>query len=187
MRTRIWCRLVLGCVLFLCSLGAKAETLFSCMYHPSVTGGVRTYNTESGAFMGSFNPEHGQIQGIAFAPDGTIYVSDGFNNRIVRYSASGQFLGILVDDPNHVNLYGAQGLAFGPDGMLYVGSYWNYRILKYHPTTGVYLGVFVQGGVFDKPINMVFRPDGILYVACDQGGRSALQCDDGRSTHSHCH
>ncbi len=170
MRVRTWYNLVLGCLLCLCSLGVKAETLFSCMYHQSVTGGVRLYNTDSGAFLNSLGTELAQIQGIAFAPDGTIYVSDGFNNKITRYDANGNLLGVIVSDPNHVNLYGAQGMAFGPDGMLYIGSYWNNRILKYHPTTGAYLGIFVQGGTFDRPINMVFRPDGILYVANGQGG-----------------
>ena len=170
MRGRIWYKLVLGCLLCLCVAGAKAETLFSCMYHQSVTGGVRLYNTTNAAFLSSLGTELAQIQGIAFAPDGTIYVSDGFNNKIVRYNASGQFMDTLISDPNKVNMDGAQGLAFGPDGMLYVGSFWNSRILKYHPTTGAFLGIFAQGGVFDKPMNMVFRPDGVLYVACYQGG-----------------
>lgn len=162
-------RIFLIAALVSCSIGLRAETLYSCMYHPSVTGNVRLYDTSSG-YLQSLGMDFGQVQGIAFAPDGTIYISDGFNNKIMRYSASGQPLGDFITDPNKVNMDGAQGLAFGPDGMLYVSSFWNYRILKYHPTTGAFLGVFVQGGVFDKVMNMVFRPDGILYAACYHGG-----------------
>jgi sugar lactone lactonase YvrE len=163
-------RIVVLSALMLSGTTVRAETLYSCMYHQSVTGGVRLYNTASGGFLQSLGTELGQIQGIAFAPNGDIYVSDGFNNKITRYNANGQLIGTLVHDPNKVNMDGTQGLAFGPDGMLYVGSFWNSRILKYHPTTGAFLGIFFQGGVFDKPMNMVFRPDGILYVACYHGG-----------------
>jgi tripartite motif-containing protein 71 len=60
--------------------------------------------------------------GVATMPDGTIAVSDIFNNRVLHYDNSGNLLGILfqTNGKSGANPY---GLAIDPnDGTIYVGS-----------------------------------------------------------------
>ena len=61
------------------------------------------------------------------------------------------------------------GATFGPDGNFYIPSYWTGRILSYDGATGDFIGVFAQG--IPRPRDLVFRPDGYLYVTSESGNR----------------
>ena len=77
---------------------------------------------------------------VATAPDGSIYLVDSRNSRIVHFDEQGIFinawggygnvtdgnaLGGLFNDP--------WGIAVGPDGLVYVADTWNHRIQVFNP------------------------------------------------------
>ncbi|MDD4578187.1 MAG: glycosyltransferase family 39 protein [Anaerolineaceae bacterium] len=72
---------------------------------------------------------------IATAPDGSLFVADSRNHRIVHLDATGMFLdawggyGNVLDGEVPGGLFNEPwGVAVGPDGLVYVADTWNHRI-----------------------------------------------------------
>ena len=119
----------------------------------------------TGAFIDSFVTA-GNVEGIAFGPDGNLYVAD-WGGKVIRYDITD---GSYIDDFVTSGLGGlsqAYGIVFGPDGHLYVNSYNNHNVLRYDGNTGAFLGEFVSSGAggLDNPEEMLFGPDGHLYIS----------------------
>jgi DNA-binding beta-propeller fold protein YncE len=113
---------------------------------------------------------------IAFAPDGTFYVSDSRNHRILHFDPDGNLL-------NAFGAYGASdyttqtiaaagyfnepwGLAVGPDGSVYVADTWNNRIQKFS-ANGEFVTMWGQFGAAETRYHF-WGPRG---VAVDREGR----------------
>jgi predicted membrane-bound mannosyltransferase/DNA-binding beta-propeller fold protein YncE len=113
---------------------------------------------------------------IAFAPDGTFYVADSRNHRILQFDTNGQYL-------NTFGTYGASdftnqkiapggsfnepwGLAVGPDGSVFVADTWNHRIQKFS-ADGKFISMWGQFGAAETPYHF-WGPRG---VAVDREGR----------------
>ena len=74
------------------------------------------------------------IGGLAFGPDGDLYVGGASGNQVLRFDGkTGAFKRVFVSDPN---LISARGLTFGPDGNLYVSSHGTDSIRRYSGNTG---------------------------------------------------
>ncbi len=77
--------------------------------------------------------------GIGVGEDGTIYVLNAGNQRIDRYNADGEFLGIWsgqVEEPLQLSWNGYQGgtgLQVGPDGLIYIADTWNHAVVVVNP------------------------------------------------------
>jgi sugar lactone lactonase YvrE len=84
--------------------------------YQSRIGGIAEYDGATGNLINAdFVPFGsggvGLIDGIAFGPDGDLYATDVFNNRIMRYSgANGDFLGAFIAPGNGLNQ--AAGILF---------------------------------------------------------------------------
>lgn len=84
-------------------------------------------------------------------------------NGVDRYSNDGAFLGNVVA-PGAGGLGQAQGVAIASNGDLLVGDFTNGNILRFN-SAGVFQGVFASDPDIDTPFDVVFGPDGKLYVA----------------------
>jgi sugar lactone lactonase YvrE len=74
--------------------------------------------------------------GIAVAPDGSIYVADSLNHRVVKFDKQGQFIASF-GGPNADTQPGQfkepWGVAVASDNTLYVADTWNNRMQKFTP------------------------------------------------------
>jgi streptogramin lyase len=84
--------------------------------------------------------------GLAFGPDGSLYVSSTGDNTVKRYNgATGAFLGNFVAAGSG-GLGSPAGLVFGPDNNLYVSSASTGQVLRYNGSSGAFIDIFVASG-----------------------------------------
>ncbi|MCC7118026.1 MAG: TIGR03663 family protein [Anaerolineales bacterium] len=125
---------------------------------------------------------------LAFASDGSFYVADSRNNRVVHLDSSGKLLrawGTFADGTNipvgNGTFNEPWGVAVGPDGSVYVTDVWNHRIEKF-TAQGRFLkawGYFGQGeapDAFYGPRGLAVDSDGRVYVA-DTGNKRIVVFD----------
>ena len=113
----------------------------------------------------------------AYAGDQYLLVSNREGRNILRYDAqTGAFVDELVakDSGGMVVPY---GMTLGPDHNLYVTSWSNDTfpasnpvVLKFDSNSGEYLGTFASASGMSAPADLLFGPDGNLYVT-DAGGK----------------
>jgi DNA-binding beta-propeller fold protein YncE len=129
---------------------------------------------------------------LAFAPDGSFYVADSRNHRIVHLDASGRIInqwGFFADGSTAPAPLGGfnepWGVAVGPDGSVYVADTWNHRIQKFS-ADGKPLLAWGKNGLADTPESF-YGPRGIavdaqgrVYVADTGNKRIVIFGPDGR-------
>jgi predicted membrane-bound mannosyltransferase/DNA-binding beta-propeller fold protein YncE len=126
--------------------------------------------------------------GVATAPDGTIYVTDGAGHRIWQIGPDRETLvsfGSYGTGPGLFNQ--PTGLAVDEQGNLYVADTWNHRIQKLSPSGEALLSwgrlarVEVQDrtgfGAFYGPRGVALGPEGHVYVT-DTGNSRVQVFDD---------
>jgi uncharacterized protein (TIGR03663 family) len=120
--------------------------------------------------------------GIALGPQGSVYVADTWNHRILVFDQQGNLLnkwgtfvttdGEAVGSPG--GFWGPRAIAVDSIGNLYVTDTGNKRIQVFD-ADGIFLGQYGGGGViegrFDEPVGLAIvsdrdgQPGGRLYVA----------------------
>ncbi len=109
--------------------------------------------------------------GIAVGPDGSVYVSDTWNHRIQKFSATGQFLttwGTFGQAETPTSFWGPRGIAVDGQGRVFVSDTGNKRIVVFDSGGGYITQVGETGyedGKFDEPVGVAVGPQGRLYVA----------------------
>lgn len=122
--------------------------------------------SDAGELVGAFasGPELQNPNGIAYGPDGNLYVGLGDAGAILRYDGrTGAFIDTFVP-AGLGGLASVRDIAFGPDGSLYANSGATRQVLRYSSSTGAFLGVAAQGSGLNGPVGLTFGPDGSLYV-----------------------
>ena len=110
---------------------------------------------------------------MAFASDGTFYIADSRNHRVLHLDPTGKTLqvwGFFADglaSPAPLGGFNEPwGVAVGPDGSVYVTDTWNYRVQKF-TADGKPLLTWGKNGLADSP-DSFYGPRGI---AVDAQGR----------------
>lgn len=140
----------------------------------------------------NLTPPMNAPRALAFAPDGSFYVADSRNNRILHFAASGTLINQWGtpsgNDPNNPNPSAPSstfnepwGVAVGPDGSVYVTDTWNYRIQKF-TADGQFIkmwGAFGQGNqqeAFYGPRGITVDAQGRVFVV-DTGNKRVVVFD----------
>jgi len=115
---------------------------------------------------GTFN----EPWGIAIASDGSVYVTDTWNHRVEKFTASGKFVtawGIFGQGETPDSFYGPRGLAVDSEGRIYVTDTGNKRIAVFDPN-GNFITQFGSAGFdpgqFDEPVGIAIDKNGTVYV-----------------------
>jgi outer membrane protein assembly factor BamB len=153
-------------MIFCLALSARADLLISSFS----SGQVFRCNENTGAFVDVFVPNTNGLlnlpHGLAFGPDGHLYVASAGNDAVLRYDGTnGGYRGVFVT-PGLGNLDYPVWLEFR-GGALYVSSQLNNQVLRYNATNGAFLSAFVStndNGGLNGPSGMTWGPDGHLYV-----------------------
>ncbi len=140
-------------------------------------GRVLRYDGETGDFIDVFVSPVSSPIGLAFGPDGNLYVGNFHDASVHRFDGStGETLGTFV--ASHAGgLDYVNSLTFGPDGNLYVTGTWDGKVLRYDGETGEFIDIFASGRGHG-PNDLSFGPDGNLYVSTGDGN-SLLRYDGG--------
>ncbi len=135
---------------------------------PAATNSVKRFDGNTGAFLDDFVASGSggltDVYGIAFGPDGNLYVVSAASSEIKRYDGqTGAYLNNFVAS-GIGGIANASQILFHSDGNLYVASQANQQILRYNAATGQFLDAYASS-LGAGPTGLAFAPSGELYVA----------------------
>lgn len=143
----------------------KTNTLWVCQNNTGGRGGspvvgqtaLRSFDLKTGAAKGTFNlPSNGGFcNDIAIAPNGAVFATESFANRIHRLKPGATALDVWLTDDQ--KLAGIDGIAFLADGAMYVNTFFAGGLFR------VAINADGSAGAMTKietsiPLN---RPDGL--------------------------
>jgi DNA-binding beta-propeller fold protein YncE len=151
------------------TIGPGGQLYVSCTLNHS----IEHFDTTTAAHLGSFvlagSGGLDSPRGLAFGPNGNLFVSSG-SNEILEFDGS---TGAPVGPPVFVNSGGNGGGAIDPyglrfhQGVLYLASFLYDEVKAFNAATGAFLSTFVTAGSggLVRPTGVDFGPDGDLFVA----------------------
>jgi hypothetical protein len=119
--------------------------------------------------------------GIAFGPDGDVYVAGYQADSVRRYDGQS---GVLKSTPIAARAGGLDGpdngMTFGPDGLLYVPGYDSNNVLRYDPATDT-LTTFIANGAngLRHTRAILFEPGSASVLVSSEGSNQILRFNAG--------
>ena len=154
----------------------KTNTLWVCQNSTGGRGGapaegqtaLRSFDLKSGAAKRTYPfPSNGGVcNDMAIAPDGTVYATESFANRVHRLRPGAAALDVWVTDPQ---LGAIDGIALLADGAVYVNTFSSGRLFRIPVNADGSAGALVPIET-SLPLS---RPDGLRAV----GPRTLLQAE----------
>jgi DNA-binding beta-propeller fold protein YncE len=144
-------------------------------------GSFGAANGATEAPPGTFNDPWG----IAIGPDGSIYVTDTWNNRVQKFTADGKFLkqwGVSGQAETPFALWGPRGIVVDSQGHVYISDTGNKRIIIYD-AEGNFISQFGEvgsdPGQFNEPVGLAVDSSGKVYIADTWNQRIQVMQPDG--------
>jgi sugar lactone lactonase YvrE len=140
------------------------------------TGEILRYDGDTGVYLDTFvsgiaHDSSGGFDvgplGMAFGPNGDLYVTNDFTNEVERYNGT---TGALIGTFGSAHLSSPTGLTFDAAGNLYVASY-NDNTIQQFSAAGTFLRTLTSVGLVDigfglgGPEQIAIGPNGNLFVA----------------------
>jgi len=154
------------------SLLVLAATLAPLPHSPDLyvsgffTSSVQRYYGPRSAVQGSrgiyAQPVARRPWGLAFGPDGNLYLANFGNGSDALVRVAGPFATTPGSRTTLVNDAAFFDVAFGPDQNIYVSG--SHTIRRYDVVTGQLIGEFVSGHAIFDVTAIAFGPDGDLYA-----------------------
>jgi uncharacterized protein (TIGR03663 family) len=144
-------------------------------------GSYGAANGSTPAATGTFD----EPWGIAVGADGSVYVSDTWNNRIQKFNAKGEFIkewGVSGQGETPYALWGPRGIAIDAQGHIYVADTGNKRIVIYDSdgnSVGQFGSIGSESGQFNEPVGVAVDTSGKVYVADTWNQRIQVMQPDG--------
>lgn len=128
--------------------------------------------------FGTIGSEANQLrfpQALAFAPDGTLLVSDSENHRLVRFALDSQGRGTQIATYGEGLLKLPGGIATAPDGTIWVADSNNNTVRRLDPS-GQWTSFTAAVGLttFRRPWGVTVGPDGNIWIA-DTGKNRVIE------------
>ena len=147
---------------------------------------ARTYGTDGVPYL-TDGSHYNRPEGVAVAPDGSIYISEHYGHRLIKLDAAGVAQWIVGEaggcgnDDQH--LCGPRDVTLGVAGKVYVVDSWNNRVQIYNPD-GSYFATLGTGygsgdSEFNDPQGLAIAPNGDIYVADTNNQRVQVFDSDG--------
>jgi DNA-binding beta-propeller fold protein YncE len=117
---------------------------------------------------------------VAIDALGYVYVADGVNDRVVRFTPRGEFDASL-SGPNDVPFSSPVGVCVDRDGALWVADSGNHRLVVRSPDGRDYKSIAVPAPAADKtadPTGVVVRSDGARTYVADCDNQRVLVLDN---------
>ena len=117
-------------------------------------------------------------RGVAVASDGSVYVADGNNHRIQKFTSAGVLVSQWgTNGTGNGKFKTPWGIAVAPDGSVYVSETGNDRIQRF-TSAGVFVSKWGSNGTgngkFKNPKGIAVAPDGSVYVS-ETGDNDRMQ------------
>ncbi len=146
-------------------------------------GRILRYQSSSLAYIDTFIDTGAGFKptGIAFGPDGDIYVAGFDVDEVRRYDGQ---TGALKSTPVAARAGGLDGpdngMTFGPDGKLYIPGYYSNNVLRYDPATNN-LSTFVAAGSggLRHTRAILFEPGNASVLVSSEGSSQILRFNSG--------
>ncbi len=128
-------------------------------------------------------------EGIAVAPDGSLYVSDYVGNRVYRVQPDGSLVVVAGGGSQYdglatrSNLFGPAGLAFDRNGNLYIADNRG-GVIRRVDRNGMLTSFATMhvSSSLNNPLGLAFDSSGVLFVGAYNGDLVAVQPDGSTST-----
>jgi DNA-binding beta-propeller fold protein YncE len=148
------------------------------------TGAVQKFNGTTGAFIGTFVAKGSggltNARGVAFGPDGNLYVTSFNSDQILRYNGTtGAFMGVFASATGGCSgLSFPRDLTFGPNGNLFVSSFGSGDVFEYNGSTGACVTDFIANGSggLGGPTFLAFGPEATTTTVPEPASITLIGC-----------